>query len=104
MADQDLRFQTKLYIGFIVGGGGWAMFRAANEWHSADLMRFVCSLVLCILVSALKVRMPGIKGTMSVNFIFILMGVSQLSLSETMMLGCAGTLVQCIWKAKNPVR
>jgi diguanylate cyclase (GGDEF)-like protein/putative nucleotidyltransferase with HDIG domain len=27
-----------------------------------------------------------------------------MSWSETMVLGCAGTLVQCIWKAKNPVK
>src|SRR4029077_13883525 len=25
-------------------------------------------------------------------------------LGETIILGCAGTLVQCIWKAKNPVQ
>jgi diguanylate cyclase (GGDEF)-like protein/putative nucleotidyltransferase with HDIG domain len=99
-----MRFPAKLYIGLIVGGGGWAIYRAAVGWHSDDLLRFLCNLAVCILVSGLKVNLPGIKGTMSVNFLFILIGVSQMSLGETMALGCAGTLVQCIWKAKNPLR
>ena len=78
--------------------------RAIAGWHSDDLLRFLCNLAVCVLVSGLKVNLPGIKGTMSVNFLFILIGVSQMTLGETMALGCAGTLVQCIWKAKNPVK
>jgi diguanylate cyclase (GGDEF)-like protein/putative nucleotidyltransferase with HDIG domain len=102
--DNELRFQAKLYIGFIVGGGAWAIFRAMTAWHSDDQLRFVCSLALCVLFSGMKVNLPGMKGTMSVNFLFILIGVSQMSVSETMVLGCVGTVVQCIWRAKNPVR
>ena len=102
--DQEMRFQAKLYIGFFVGGGAWAIFHAISGWHSDDLPRFLCNLAVCVLVSGLKVSLPGIKGTMSVNFLFILIGVSQMSLGETMVLGCAGTLVQCIWKAKSPVK
>jgi diguanylate cyclase (GGDEF)-like protein/putative nucleotidyltransferase with HDIG domain len=102
--DKEMRFQAKLFIGLMVGGGGWAISRAIAGWHSDDLLRFLCNLAVCVLVSGLKVNLPGIKGTMSVNFLFILIGVSQMSLGETMALGCAGTLVQCIWKAKNPVR
>ena len=85
--DKDMRFQAKLYIGMMVGAAGWAMFRAGAGWHSDDLLRFLCNLAVCILVSGLKVNLPGIKGTMSVNFLFILIGVSQMSLGETMALG-----------------
>ena len=99
-----MRFQAKLYIGLFVGGGAWAIYHAISGWHSDDLLRFFCNLAACILVSGLKVNLPGIKGTMSVNFLFILIGVSQMSLGETVALGCAGTLVQCVWKAKNPVK
>src|SRR6202011_3762903 len=41
---------------------------------------------------------------MSVNFLFILIGVSEMSLSETMVLGCLGTLAQCLWKSRQPVK
>src|SRR5262249_19223127 len=100
----DMRLQAKVYIGLIAIGGAWAIYDAAIAWRSDDILRFLCNLAACVLVSGLKVNLPGIKGTMSVNFLFILIGVSQMTLGETLVLGCAGTLVQCFWKAKNPVR
>src|SRR5262249_21768072 len=81
-----------------------AVYRGVAVWHSDELVRFLCNLVVCALVSGFKVNLPGIKGTMSVNFLLILLGISQMSLGETMALGLAGTLVQCFWKAKNPVK
>src|ERR1700722_20061913 len=44
---------------------------------------------------------------MSVNFLFILMGVMELSLAETLVIGCAATLLQSIWhlgKRLDPVK
>jgi len=102
--DRVMPFRAKLYIGCVVGAGAWAIYNAVTGFHSDDLLRFLCNLALCVLVSGLKVNLPGIKGTMSVNFLFILIGVGQMSLGETMALGCSGVLVQCFWKAKNPVK
>ena len=36
-------------------------------------------------------QLPGIDGTMSVNFLFILLGVMELSLPETLVIGCTAT-------------
>jgi len=99
-----MRLPAKIYIGLILIGGAVAVYHAVLRWHSDDMLRFVCNLAVCVLVSGFKVNLPGIKGTMSVNFLLILLGVSQMSLGETMALGCGGTLVQCFWKAKNPVK
>ena len=71
------------------------------HWQSADLARFACYLVVAALASGLKVQLPGIDGTMSVNFLFILLGVMELSLPETLLIGCAATLVQSLWQARN---
>jgi len=38
---------------------------------------------------------------MSVNFLFILLGVMELSLPETLVIGCAATLVQSVWQARS---
>jgi diguanylate cyclase (GGDEF)-like protein/putative nucleotidyltransferase with HDIG domain len=71
------------------------------HWQSADLARFACYVLVAILASSLKVQLPGIDGTMSVNFLFILLGVMELSLGETLVIGCTATLVQSIWQARN---
>jgi diguanylate cyclase (GGDEF)-like protein/putative nucleotidyltransferase with HDIG domain len=71
------------------------------RWQSADLTRFACYLAVAILASSLKVQLPGIDGTMSVNFLFILLGVMELSLPETLVIGCTATLVQSVWQTRN---
>ena len=39
---------------------------------------------------------------MSVNFLFVFIGIAELDLSETLIAGCAGAVIQCYWKAKRP--
>jgi diguanylate cyclase (GGDEF)-like protein/putative nucleotidyltransferase with HDIG domain len=63
---------------------------------SHDPLKFFCYLVIALVASRLKVNLPGITGTMSVNFLFLLLGVLELSFSETMALGCAAVVVQCL--------
>ncbi len=70
---------------------GWGVF----NWSSRDPIKFLCYLLVAILASRLKVRLPGITGTMSVNFLFILLGIVELSLPETLALGCLAIFVQC---------
>jgi len=74
---------------------------AVLHWQSADLTRFVCYLAVALLASSLKVQLPGIDGTMSVNFLFILLGVVELSLPETLVIGCTATLLQSVWQTRN---
>ncbi len=81
-------------IGFTVLALGFA------HWQSSEPIRFLCYLLLTLLASGLKVNLPGITGTMSVIFLFILIGISELSLSETLLMTCLGTLIQCFWQAK----
>jgi diguanylate cyclase (GGDEF)-like protein/putative nucleotidyltransferase with HDIG domain len=68
-----------------------------SVWHgrSENPLKFFCYLVIALAASRLKVNLPGITGTMSVNFLFLLLGVLELSLSEAMALGCAAVVVQC---------
>ena len=71
------------------------------HWQSEDLLKFACYLVIAMLASTMKVRLPGIESTMSVHFLFVLLGVLELSLAETLVIGCAAALLQSLWKAKH---
>src|SRR5215472_15632375 len=77
---------------------------AAAHWESSDPIKFSCYLVVALLASSLKIKLPGINGTMSVNFLFILLGVLELSFPETLVIGVAAVLVQCYWKPTKPPR
>src|SRR5690242_6655406 len=71
---------------------------AFAHWQVADPVKFVSYLVAALLASALKVGLPGIEGTLSVNFIFTQLGVLELSLPETLLIGLAGTVGQFYWR------
>ena len=72
---------------------------ALLKWHSDDIFRYGCFLTVALCASVLKVHLPGIKATMSANFLFILVGILDLSYSETLLMGCLGGLVQTLWHA-----
>lgn len=93
--------RTKLFVGITVSMGFMVLCSALWHWQSADLPRFFCYLAVAVLASGLKVQLPGIDGTMSVNFLFILLGVLELSLPETLAIGCAATLVQSVWQTRS---
>src|SRR5580658_7419096 len=76
---------------------------ASLHWQSTDPVKFAIYLVAALLASSLKVSLPGIEGTMSMNFLFTLLGILELSLPETLLIGLGRTLGQFYWKpARRP--
>src|SRR5216684_6508490 len=71
------------------------------ERQFTDPLRYFGYLLLACLASTLKIKLPKIRGTMSVNFLFILIGVAELTLTETITLGCIAALIQCLWKPRK---
>jgi diguanylate cyclase (GGDEF)-like protein/putative nucleotidyltransferase with HDIG domain len=96
-----MNLKSKIYVFAVALAGlasvGWCLHR----WDSQDLPRFFCYLIVSALAAGLKVNLPGILGTMSVGFLFVFIGITELGLAETVVLGCVGTLVQCLWKPKR---
>jgi len=93
--------KAKIFVAVMVCAGTVVLGMALSHWQSADLLRFSCYALIATVASALKVRLPGIDGTMSVNFLFILLGIMELSLPETLIIGTAAGLVQCLWVAQQ---
>src|SRR2546421_7218187 len=79
---------------------GCLVFRA----EFPDLPRYFSYLLLAVIASTLKVRLPGITGTISVNFLFILIGIADFTLAETLTMGCVAILTQCLWRTKSTPR
>ncbi len=78
--------------------GSSCLIYALAHWHSSDPVKFTCYLIAGLLASSLKVSLPGIEGTLSVNFLFTLLGILELSLPETLAIGLASTLAQFYWR------
>ncbi len=95
---RDLTFGAKVFIGLVVIVGTGVLVFGAVHQTSKNIAEFICYLGIAILASRLKVNLPGITGTMSVNFLFILLGILELSFAETLALGCTAILVQCVYR------
>lgn len=80
------------------------MGTALAHWESPDLVKYCCVLLVALLASSLKVGLPGVTGTMSVNVLFLLFGVAELTRSETMLMAVLITLAQCVWHTKRRLR
>jgi PAS domain S-box-containing protein len=93
-------FKARAYITSILALGGLALGRGVLLWDPDDLFRFFTYLALAVPASCLKVVLPGVPGTLSVLFVFLLAGVAELGLSETMLIGVVCVLVQSFWHAR----
>src|SRR5947209_7531065 len=90
-----MSLRARGFISVVTAAGVCVLGWAVVNWSSREPAKFFCYLLVALLASRLKVHLPGITGTMSVNFLFILLGVVELSLPETLAIGCAAILVQC---------
>lgn len=97
MSNMSAKAKTFLACVYILGAA--SCLSAFSEPHFPELMRFGGYLLVALLASGLKVSLPGLNGSMSVNFFFIILGVMELSLPETLIIGCTATLVQSFWRA-----
>ncbi len=92
------------YIGLVIAGGAAFLAYGLTHWQTADLPRYLCLAALAVFASHMKVTLPAITGTMSMNFLFVLIGIAHLSQAETLAMGSAGMLVQCIFQTRRRPR
>src|SRR5712691_9486188 len=94
---------ARAFIAGMALAGALSFALALAHWQSSDPVKFVCYLIAALLASSLKVSLPGIEGTLSMNFLFTLLGILELSLPETLVIGLASTLAQFYWRPARRV-
>jgi len=97
--------RTQLYIAATILAG--CILLGSSLWEVRSLMLSSAYLAYCalaLLASSLKVKLPGITGTISVNFVFVLIAVAVFSFSQTVLLAAMACVVQCVWKSRRKPR
>jgi hypothetical protein len=94
--------QCKFYLTSIIGAAALVLAAAGMFSSFGEMSRYAGYLALGLLASTWKVRLPKMTGSTSVNFVFIVLGIVQLSLLETLALGSAAVILQCLWKSRRP--
>src|SRR5438270_706022 len=99
-----MSLKANLYIGLVLAVGAAVLGYGLYNWQAPHLDRFLWYLFLGIPAACLKVRLPGIHGTMSTFFVFLLAGVVDLNLPEVLVIGVVCVTVQSWWHALSRPR
>jgi diguanylate cyclase (GGDEF)-like protein/putative nucleotidyltransferase with HDIG domain len=94
---KGLPLGAKAFIGLVIAAGMASLLEGAMHQKSKNIAEFICYLGIAILASRLRVTLPSITGTLSVNFLFILVAVAELSYSEAITLGAVSMLAQTLY-------
>ncbi len=92
---------AKAYIAMIAAVAMAVLMVVVARWTPENLGRFFLFFALAMVASAMKIRLPGFKTTISINFVFILVGIAMFSFSETVLIGLGGALVQSLWNTQT---
>lgn len=87
---------ARFFIALVVISGLAVLVNALRHPASDNAVRFVAFLLVACIAARLKVKLPGVTGTMSVNLPFILVAIAEMNTAEALVVGCLSTLVQCL--------
>ena len=92
---------AKIYAAVLLSLGFFALAGAFADGWLVDATRFACYLALAILSSVLRVGLPGVAGSMSFAFLFVLIGMVDLSFPETLVIGVTCVLIEAVWHPRR---
>lgn len=87
---------ARMFIVMVALAGFALVGYATMSWKSGDALRFVAMLVLAVAASRLKLSLPGLNSSFSMNLPFILIAIVELSFAEAIAIAAVSTAVQCI--------
>jgi hypothetical protein len=90
-----------LIFPWIASGIGLLAGALALDFRFPEPARFATCLVLALLGSTFKIKLPRMQGTFSISFVLTLIAIAQMTLTEALVIGVLATLVQCLWRARK---
>lgn len=91
---KNITISAKLFIGAMATVGVAALAGGLLQWECKDPVRFLSFLIIAMIASRLKIKLPGTTGNMSVNLPFILIAVAEMSFPETVLIAAFSAFIQ----------
>jgi len=91
---KNITISAKLFIGAVTAAGVAALAGGLMQWECKDPVRFLSFLIIAMVASRLKVKLPGTTGNLSVNLPFILIAVAELRFSEAVVIAAFSAFIQ----------
>jgi hypothetical protein len=94
---------AKIYVASISGIALAVLLYCVATWKAVNLGQFLLYLVCGVYCCNTKVILPGITGTLSVNYLFILASATGLP-RQTVAVGCTSGVARLFWAARKRPR
>ncbi|HEY2364450.1 MAG TPA: hypothetical protein VGK36_25265 [Candidatus Angelobacter sp.] len=94
-------FSARVFVALIVVSGLLILGDAVLNAKQVPTAKFLAFLLIACVAARLKVKLPGVTGTMSVNLPFILVAAAQMNTAEALAIGFISTFFQCLAKGKK---
>jgi hypothetical protein len=92
-----------MFVALIAISGLLVLGNAVLSVRSVPTGRFVSFLLVACLAARLRIKLPGLTGTMSVNLPFILLAAAEMNSTEALLVGFISTVVQCQPRSKQKI-
>jgi hypothetical protein len=97
----NLPASARMFVILVVLLGLGILAKAAAGASTIQTSRVAVFVLIACVAARLKVKLPGVTGSMSVNLPFILIAVAEMRLAEALIVGCLSNLTQCLPAAKQ---
>jgi len=94
-------FSARIFVALIVISGLLVLGDAVLNANAMPTAKFLAVLSVACVAARLRIKLPGVTGTMSVNLPFILVAAAQMNTAEALAVGFISTFFQCLAKGKK---
>lgn len=94
-------FSARIFVALIIISGLLLLGDAVLNAKSMPTAKFLIFLVVACVAARLRIKLPGVTGTMSVNLPFILVAAAEMNTVEALAVGFISTFFQCLAKGKK---
>ena len=85
---------ARLFSTSVIVLGVVVLAAALVTWEVVFSVRYLMYFALALMAAGLKTGKPAFPGTLSIGYVFLLLGIIEFSLAETLLIGCATVTVQ----------
>jgi len=101
----QMSIRARAYWLSVIATGAACIIWAGFSWNvrTEHHLPFLFYLVAAVAASGMKIRLPGVLGTLSMNYLFIIVGLFELQLESAILIGVASVLAQVLIRPRaNP--
>ena len=95
---------AQIYVAAVIVLAAVTLSYNAAIFHCASILQLITFAIAAGATAGMKVQLPMITGTLSVNTVFVFFAITQLTGPEVVIIAAASAIVQTLWKPKVRAR